>query len=147
MSNTQETPQTFRVPFAPRWGDLDAMNHVNNATYLRYLEEARIQWLSAQDTAWFDAENAPVLASATVNYRLPIEYPAELVIDLFATRIGNSSLTIGHRISDAGNGALHSDGHVVVVWVDRRTGKPSALPESIRRAAERIALAESRPPA
>ena len=133
MSNTQETPQTFRVPFAPRWGDLDAMNHVNNATYLRYLEEARIQWLNAQDTAWFDAENAPVLASATVNYRLPIEYPAELVIDLFATRIGNSS--------------LHSDGHVVVVWVDRRTGKPSALPESIRRAAERIALAESRPPA
>ena len=135
----------FRVPFAPRWGDLDAMNHVNNAIYLRYLEEARIQWLNAQDTAWFDADNAPVLASATVNYRLPIEYPAELVIELFATRIGTSSLTIGHRISDAGSGALHCDGHVVVVWVDRASGKPSPLPETIRRAAERIAIAPDTP--
>ncbi len=136
------SPQPFRVPFAPRWGDLDAMNHVNNATYLRYLEEARIQWLNAQDTAWFDADNAPVLASATVNYRLPIEYPSQLEIELFATRIGNSSLTIGHRIVDAISRALHCDGHVVVVWIGRHDGKPAPLPEGIRTAAHRIAVTD-----
>ncbi|SIQ50482.1 acyl-CoA thioesterase [Solilutibacter tolerans] len=129
----------FRFRISPRWGDLDAMNHVNNATYLRYLEEARIQWLNAQDTAWFDGERAPVLASATVNYRLPIEYPSEIDIELFATRIGTSSLTIGHRMVDAANARLHCDGQVVVVWIDRKTGKPAPLPDSIRSAAERIA--------
>ncbi len=132
----------FRFRIAPRWGDLDAMNHVNNATYLRYLEEARIQWLNAQDTAWFDGERAPVLASATVNYRLPIEYPGEIDIELFTTRIGTSSLTIGHRMVDDRHDALHCDGHVVVVWVDRKTGKPAPLPDRIRLAAERIAVTE-----
>lgn len=133
------TSEAFRFRIAPRWGDLDAMNHVNNATYLRYLEEARIQWLTALDTPWFDDDHAPVLASATVNYRMPIEYPSQVDVELFATRIGSSSLTIGHRIVDAGNGALHSDGQVVVVWVDRRSGKPVPLPDGIRAAAGRIA--------
>ncbi len=134
-----ESASAFRFRIAPRWGDLDAMNHVNNATYLRYLEEARIQWLTALDTPWFDDDHAPVLASATVNYRMPIEYPSQVDVELFATRIGSSSLTIGHRIVDAGNGALHSDGQVVVVWVDRRSGKPVPLPDGIRAAAGRIA--------
>lgn len=129
----------FRFRISPRWGDMDAMNHVNNATYLRYLEEARIQWLNALDTAWFDEHRGPVLASATVNYRLPIEYPSEIDIELFATRIGSSSLTIGHRMIDVRNDTLYCDGQVVVVWVDRKTGKPAALPDGIRRAAERIA--------
>lgn len=136
----ESNPHPYRFRIAPRWGDLDAMNHVNNAVYLRYLEESRIQWLSTQDTAWFDGERAPVLASATVNYRQPIEYPKQIDIELFATRIGTSSLTIGHRMIDASNGTLHCDGQVVVVWVDRASGKPAPLPEAIRRAAEGIAL-------
>lgn len=138
--SSESIANAYRFRIAPRWGDLDAMNHVNNAVYLRYLEEARIQWLNAQHTAWFDGERAPVLASATVNYRLPIEYPSEIDIELFATRIGTSSLTIGHRMVDANNGALHCDGQVVVVWVERASGKPAPLPDAIRRAAEGIAL-------
>lgn len=139
MSQTEARTTPFRMELSPRWGDLDAMNHVNNATYLRYLEEARIQWLNSQNTAWFDEDSAPVLASATVNYRMPIEYPSTIVIELTSQRIGTSSLTVAHRILDAGNGTLHCDGHVVVVWVDRNSGKSSPLPEGIRKAAERIA--------
>ena len=139
---TDTAAEAFRFRIAPRWGDLDAMNHVNNATYLRYLEEARIQWLQAQDTPWHDEARAPVLASATVNYRLPIGYPARLSIELATTRIGSSSLTVAHRIVDADSGVLHSDGQVVVVWVDRASGRPAPLPEGIRRAAEKIARAE-----
>ena len=67
------------------------------------------------------------------------EYPSEIDIELFATRIGTSSLTIGHRMVDAANARLHCDGQVVVVWIDRKTGKPAPLPDSIRSAAERIA--------
>lgn len=141
MSN-ENASDVFRFRISPRWGDMDAMNHVNNATYLRYLEEARIQWLNAVGTDWFDDERGPVLASATVNYRLPIEYPSDIEIELFATRIGTSSLTIGHRMVDVRNHAMHCDGHVVVVWVDRKTGKPAPLPDSIRNAAERITAAD-----
>ena len=136
---TETVADAFRFRIAPRWGDLDAMNHVNNATYLRYLEEARIQWLNALGTEWFDENLGPVLASATLDYRLPIGYPSTIDIELFAVRVGNSSLTIGHRMLDADSGALHCDGQVVVVWIERASGKPTPLPEAIRRAAEAIA--------
>lgn len=135
-------PMPFRMELTPRWGDMDAMNHVNNAVYLRYLEEARIQWLSAQQTDWFDDSHVPVLAQATLNYRLPITYPATVVIELFTRRIGSSSLSVGHRIQDSKTGVLHCDGEVVVVWVDRESGRPASLPDAVRKAAESIAIAD-----
>ena len=35
----------FEMTMPIRWGDMDSMGHVNNATYFRYLETARIDWL------------------------------------------------------------------------------------------------------
>src|SRR3546814_7596641 len=39
----------FRMPIALRWRDLDAFNHVNNSTFMTYLEEARIRWFESLD--------------------------------------------------------------------------------------------------
>ena len=41
---------------------------------------------------------APLLAAVQLNYRLPIPYPAEVAVELFADRVGNTSVTVGHRI-------------------------------------------------
>ena len=30
-----------------RWGDMDAMGHLNNASYMRFMETVRIEWFSA----------------------------------------------------------------------------------------------------
>lgn len=119
-----------------RWRDLDAFNHVNNSTYLTYLEEARLQWLRHVPGPWFDEQSMPVLAASELNYRLPIEWPGHLAIELFCARLGNSSLTLAHRIVDAdGSTRLYSDGHVVMVWMNPTTGKPVLLPQAIRDAA------------
>jgi acyl-CoA thioester hydrolase len=86
---------------------------------------------------WFDEQSMPVLAASEINYRFPIEWPAQLSVELFCLRLGNSSMTIGHRIVDAGQPEkLYSDGHVVMVWMNPHTGKPVALPQAIRDAAE-----------
>jgi acyl-CoA thioester hydrolase len=125
----------FVAPIGVRWRDLDAFNHVNNANYLTYLEEARLQWLQ-HVPGWFDEHSMPVLAASEVNYRRPIEWPAQLNVELFCERLGNSSITIAHRIVNAHDGALYSDGKVVMVWMDPATGKPVSLPRSIRDAAQ-----------
>ncbi|QNK02288.1 acyl-CoA thioesterase [Dyella telluris] len=125
----------FVAPIGVRWRDLDAFNHVNNSNYLTYLEEARLQWLQ-HVPGWFDEHSMPVLAASEVNYRRPIEWPAQLNVELFCERLGNSSVTIGHRIINAHDGALYSDGKVVMVWMDPASGKPVPLPQSIRDAAE-----------
>ncbi|MBP1472855.1 acyl-CoA thioesterase [Frateuria sp. MAH-13] len=126
----------FTASLPVRWRDLDAFNHVNNSNYLTYLEEARLQWLSHVPGPWFDDHAMPVMAAVQLNYRRPIEWPAQLRVELYCERLGNSSMTIGHRILDAEHAdRLYGDGHVVMVWMDPASGKPVALPEAIREAA------------
>ena len=125
----------FRTPIALRWSDLDALNHVNNARYLTFLEQARIEWFDTVDEPWMTDEFGPVVATATLNFRRPIEYPASIAVELFTERLGNTSVTIGHRIV-AADGTVHCDGHVVAVWIDRRSGKPVPLPAAVRRSSE-----------
>ena len=49
----------FRMSIPLRWSDLDAFNHVNNARYLTFLEQARIEWFDTLDAPWMTDEVAP----------------------------------------------------------------------------------------
>ena len=132
-----DTPQApiFRIALGVRWGDMDAFNHVNNAEYLRYLEEARVQWLASLRGVSLTDRIAPVLVASNVNYRQPIEWPNEIIIELFIDKLGNSSLTLGHRmLSSTDASVLYSDGSVVMVWIDTQTGKSVPLPEAVKAA-------------
>jgi acyl-CoA thioester hydrolase len=132
----------FKASIGVRWRDLDAFNHVNNSSYLTFLEEARLQWLRHVPGPWFNEEAMPVLAASQINYRRPIEWPAQLCVELWCERMGNSSMTVGHRIVDEASGQqLYSDGNVVLVWMNPTSGKPVPLPDAIRQAGEASALA------
>ncbi|MBS0193691.1 MAG: acyl-CoA thioesterase [Proteobacteria bacterium] len=135
MSETTQSPLLFRTELAVRWRDLDAFNHVNNAMYLRYLEEARLRWLESLGEAWMDEHVAPVVAQALVNFKRPIGWPEDVLVELFADRVGNASLTLGHRIVSAQDPTrLYADGHVVMVWFDKRSGGSAPLPACVRAA-------------
>lgn len=142
MSNTNagdnaETP-LIRVPIALRWRDLDAYNHVNNATFLTYLEEARLRWLTAECDGWHGETAAPVLASVTANYRRQLGWPTDIAVELFCQRLGNSSVTVSHRIVAANDDSeLYCDGSVVIVWINPQDGKSVPLPASVRAACTR----------
>lgn len=126
-----------RVPIRLRWRDLDAFNHVNNASFLTFLEEARLAWLSGIGGEWTGEACMPVLAATQLNYRRQLGWPGEVVVELSAQRIGNSSLTIGHRIVSADSAdLLYADGSVVMVWVDPASGVSMPLPAAVRSACE-----------
>jgi acyl-CoA thioester hydrolase len=131
---SNDRPVLFRMPVALRWRDLDAFNHVNNSNFLTYLEEARIRWFASWDGEWVNDTMAPLMAAVQLNYRMPIPYPSDVVVELFTDRIGTSSATIGHRIVSEDGATLYCDGHVVVVWIDRASGRPIVLPEAVRTA-------------
>ena len=117
-----------------RWRDLDAFNHANNAAYLGYVEEARVLWFKSLSADWAGETSAPILAAITMNYRKPIAWPESLRIELFTERLGNKSVTVGHRIlSSTQPELLYADGNAVMVWVDR-AGQTVALPEPVRQA-------------
>ncbi|HEX7817022.1 thioesterase family protein [Dyella sp.] len=116
-----------------RWRDLDAFNHVNNSNYLTYLEEARLQWLQQLPGQWMSDEGAPVMAASELNYRRPIAWPAQLSVQLFCEKLGNTSMVVGHRIVDADDAErVYCDGRVVMVWMNPKTGKSTPLPTVVR---------------
>ncbi len=85
MSDHQRPPSRgdfrFWWPVSVRWGDMDAMGHVNNVIYLQYLESARIGYFETL-SGWDgrtegSGRQGPVLVSQTFNYRRMVFYPAE----------------------------------------------------------------------
>jgi acyl-CoA thioester hydrolase len=121
------------IPISVRWRDMDSMGHVNNAKYVSYLEEARVRWILDIPGVSMTDRIAPVVAANNINYRRPLTWPSDILVELYVDRLGTSSVTIGHRIVDQ-NGVLYCDGNVVVVWMDTLTGKSAPLPDAVRNA-------------
>ena len=116
-----------------RWGDMDALGHVNNAEYLRYFEQSRIAWLESLGFPTNGKGTGPILAKVTVTYLKPVVYPSELEVRLYAAHVGNSSFTV---TSDIVNGRDASErfttGEFVTVWVDYDAEKSVPVPEKLR---------------
>lgn len=124
----------FGLDIPVRWRDLDAFDHVNNASYLGYVEEARVMWFKSLSADWAGESAAPILAAVTMNFRRPVNWPETVRVELLSERIGTKSLTLGHRIVSAQTGEpLYADGNSVLVWVDRN-GQTVPLPGNIRAA-------------
>jgi acyl-CoA thioester hydrolase len=126
------------APVSVRWGDMDAFGHVNNSVFATYLEEARLRWFATFEGGWHDETAAPVVAAQSFNFRQPIEWPAELLVELMLERSGTSSMTLGFRmVSREAPQRFYADGSIVLVWIDRGTGKSTPLPPSVRAAIAR----------
>lgn len=125
------------VALRVRWRDLDAFEHVNNASFLTFLEEARLAWLDSLGDGWQGAAFKPVLAATHLNYRRQLTWPNEVTVELYVERLGSTSLTMAHRIVAANDATLlYLDGNVVMVWIDPARGTPVPLPAVIRNACE-----------
>jgi acyl-CoA thioester hydrolase len=146
-NDTAGATALFTATMDIRWRDLDAFSHVNNSTYLTYLEEARLQWLGIVPGPWANESAMPVMAASTLNYRRPIEWPNRIAVQLACEREGTSSITVAHRMVDANDHErVYCDGNVVMVWVSPVTGKPVPLPDAVRTAIrDALALSAKNP--
>ena len=84
----------FRHRLAVRWGDMDSYSHVNNTTYLEYIQEARVAWFASLGIAMDHVPEGPVVLQTLHTYLKPVVYPATLIIDLYAGPVGRSSLVV-----------------------------------------------------
>jgi acyl-CoA thioester hydrolase len=123
-----------------RWRDMDAFQHVNNAVYQTYLEEARDEWfLEILGNGLL--LNDFLLARCAVDYRSPLtQEDGDVDVELRLTRVGTSSITTAERILSARDGRLAAEAEAVLVHCDRETGKSRPLTEEIRVAFNRWLL-------
>jgi acyl-CoA thioester hydrolase len=118
-----------RIPI--RWGDMDAMGHVNNTVYFRYMEQTRIGWFDAlvpAAEAWKDT--GIVIANASCNFKRALNYPGTVEVRLSIDPPGGSSVGTFYELKM--DDTLYADGAAVVVFIDMKTQKPIRIPEGIR---------------
>jgi len=115
---------------AIRWGDMDALGHVNNTVYFRFMEQARIEWLHAlPEAGGLRGGQLPVIASASCNFRVPLVYPGVVEVRMWLGDPGRTS--VGSFYELWMNDILHADGAAKIVWIDAATGRPHPLPDRI----------------
>jgi thioesterase-3 len=117
---------------------LDVYQHVNNARYLEFLEEARWQWLEEADAFnWLIAQKlAFVVVNININYRRPAVLGDRLIIESEVSQLSGRSGIIAQRVLLAEDGTLVADAMLTFVCIDLRTQKAVPLEGELR---ERLA--------
>lgn len=117
-----------------RWGDMDAMGHINNTLYFRYLEIARLQWFGELGVPANPQGVGPVIANAFCNFIRQLEYPGDVIVNTYVGAIGRSSFDTYHDMRRADQpDVISANGGATVVWVDFPAQRSVPVPESVRQ--------------
>ncbi|MDT0174751.1 YbgC/FadM family acyl-CoA thioesterase [Enterobacter sp. BRE11] len=121
---------------------LDVYQHVNNARYLEFLEEARWQWLEEADAFnWLQQQQlAFVVVNININYRRPAVLGDVLAIHSEMAQLNGKSGVITQRVTLAGSEILVADAALTFVCIDLRTQKAVALESELRARLEAFSL-------
>ena len=116
-----------------RWDDLDGFGHVNNASYLTYIQEARANftWYSRKEAGLEPVFSDMVVGRAEVDFIVPIyEGGFDLDVAIWVAKIGNSSFDLVYELSSPLG--LHARGRTVQVAFSMETKKPRPLNQEER---------------
>lgn len=119
------------TPIPIRFRDLDPLNHVNNAIFSTFYEEARISFIQQEPALAGQLKNGYsfVLANIEIDFLQPVEYPADLLIGTGIKALGNSSITSFQAIYTSDKHNLVSVAEAHGVWFDLKKKRPTRLPE------------------
>lgn len=131
---TQDQPVfRFSTPIEVRFSDLDALNHVNNAVYFTYMEQARIHYMIRIGLIDSDlSDTGIIVAEATCTYKAPIVFGQHIVARVRATHLKNSSFVFEYSLDDAESGRVMATGRTVQVCYDYSAAKPKPIPRAWR---------------
>jgi len=123
----------YETRIAIRWGDMDAMGHVNNTTYFRYLETARIDWMRSIGCAIDPTGEGFLIINAFCTFHKQLEYPGEALVKMYTSDVGRSSFESWATISRTDDPeVVYASGGATTVWVDFPKQKSAPIPDWVR---------------
>ncbi len=121
----------FACPIEVRWSDIDAMDHVNNAVLVTYLEVARTKLWARHFELGASARDVPfIVARVAVDFRSPIRFGDEVTVRVGVSAIGRSSFTFRYRVEASGR--LAAEAETVQVAFDYASHRPRPLDAATR---------------
>jgi acyl-CoA thioester hydrolase len=112
---------------------MDALRHVNNVQFLRFLEDARVQMLIELGRRGLENDLGAVVARHEIDYRLPLLFRTEpVVVDTWVTRIGRTSYSVAYDIREPEADVVYAHASTVIVVIDLETGTPREVDHHMR---------------
>jgi acyl-CoA thioester hydrolase len=125
-----------KINIKVRFSDLDAMQHVNNATYLTYLEEARIEYFNKIfNRSRSDLNFQAVVGKIEISYLYPIELGDDVEVYTRVSKLGNKSADVEHLIAvKKGNKIINSAESITkLVFYDYKNKTTKLIPEEVKQ--------------
>ena len=128
----------FHWPLRIYWEDTDAGGIVFYATYLKFFERARTEWLRERGVGQQQLRELTggmfVVSDAQLRYHRPARLDDELIVTAQLQESGRASLTIGQQallkpeqMTDS-RPVLLCEGTIRIGWVDAATMRPARMP-------------------
>jgi acyl-CoA thioester hydrolase len=131
MNEQRKLVRTDRMTM--RWGEMDALGHMNNVAYLRYFEEVRIAWFESLKLDYRPGSEGPILGTITCKYVKPAIYPVEFEITSYIGKPGNRSFFMWHELYNANDPTERfAEAEAKLVWIDIAASRSRPMPDWLR---------------
>ncbi|OJI23814.1 Long-chain acyl-CoA thioesterase FadM [Vibrio vulnificus] len=123
----QDFPVVTEINVA--WGEMDALQHINNVVYFRYFETARIEYFNKINLMDEIKRNqiGPVLSETQCRYRIPVTFPDTLLIGSRVSEVGEDRFTMEYQVVSKKMGKVTTTGSATVVMFDFKNQSKAQL--------------------
>jgi acyl-CoA thioester hydrolase len=131
-------PVVIETPVA--WGQMDAFRHLNNTTYFRFFESARIAYFERLNLLeYMEATGVgPILASTSCRFKIPLTYPDTVSIGSRASEIQDDRFTMEYYVVSHQHQKVAAEGTGLIVCFDYRQNKKAPIPPELKQRIERL---------
>jgi acyl-CoA thioester hydrolase len=129
-----------RITVPVQWGDMDALGHVNNVVYFRWIESSRIDILDHLGLFKSAAETGigPILAKVSCDFRKQLHFPDTVHIGCRVEQLGRSSMQLSHIVVSSQQQVVAAEGSATLVVYDYRAGKSVPIEGELRQQIESL---------
>ena len=129
----QEKRLVHEIVVPIRWGDMDAMGHVNNTIYFRYMEIVRLEWIFKVGAYVGGSGQGPIVVNAFCNFLRQLQFPGDVRVTMFVADPGRSSFETYHTLERVDQpGLTYAEGGARTVWSDFDAKKSVPMPDWFR---------------
>jgi acyl-CoA thioester hydrolase len=129
----EEKKLVYEMQLPIRWGDMDAMGHVNNTIYFRYMEIVRLDWLRSLGVKLDPTVEGLVIINAFCTFHKQFEFPGDIRVKMYVSDVGRSSFESWALMERADQpGTVYASGGATTVWVDFPKQKSLPIPGWLR---------------
>jgi acyl-CoA thioester hydrolase len=126
---------TFVVDLNIEWGDMDALQHVNNIEYFKYFQAARIAYFEKinSDSVFGETPISLILASTQCKFIYPLAYPDSISVGVRVDTMADQYFTMKYAVVSQKHQRLAAIGDAKVVMFDYVNNKKASIPSEIRK--------------